>query len=213
MSIIPGILPRRYHARLDLVHDRLKTFPSDIGDFYSASVDPLNLLFPHTVWFLVLAELLKGNIWSRVARRGAWAYYLADSKGQMVCVQLQITRGKKESISLSKGPLVDSAVRLVRRASVDKRCSGLNLEYRLLIAPVLQLAFVWLRGQEGFEVFIPATRGKGPLQYGKWFSRKEVRQGMLDSAERHLAAQRRMKELLQARGDKDLVEVINDSPG
>ena len=211
MSIVPSPLPRRYHARLDLAHDRLKTFQSYIGELHSASLDPRDVLFPHTVWFLVLSELLEGSVWARVARRGAWAYYLPGLKRQMIGVQLQIAPGKKESLSLSKGPLVDSVVRLVRRASVDKRCQGLNLEYRLLIAPALQLACVWLRGQEGFEVFIPATHGKGSLQYGKWFSRKEVRQGMLDRAERHLAAQKRAKELLRARGGQDRVEVTRGS--
>jgi hypothetical protein len=213
MGISTGTLPRRYYARLDAAHDRLRLFAANPESISPARVDPLKVVMPHTVWFLHLGHFLARQPWNRAVRRGAWAYYFPLGNGRMACAHLQISPGKPESISFTEGPLVDKLLRLVQRAEKDNRSRRAGLEFRVLIAPAVHFVCVWLKGTRGAEFFIPATPGKGPLGEGKWLTRVELRQGLLARAERHLAAQARRDQLLRERGEKLPMSPAGGPPG
>jgi hypothetical protein len=134
MAIVTGTLPQRYHARLDAAHDRLRLFAANPEKIPPAHMDPMKVVLPHTVWFLHLGRFQANQPWKSAVRRAAWAYYFSVGRGKMACAQLQIVRGRPESISFSEGTLVDKMVHLVRRAKEDNRAQRANLEFRVLMA-------------------------------------------------------------------------------
>lgn len=195
MPIMPKHIPRRYHARLGPAQERLKLFDPAAARLDFSAANPERLLYPHTIWMLHAGKLMQGQTWKQSVRRSAWGYYFPGRRRHMVWAQLQIVARGSESISLSQGSMVDKTVRLLERAKADPRTRRVSFELRLLIAPALHIACVWLRGANRTEFFLPVTPGGGSLGYGKWLTRAELRQGLEIAGERHAAAEKRRKEL------------------
>jgi hypothetical protein len=195
MPIAQKHIPRRYHARLEPAQERLKLFDPAAARLDLSAANPNQLVYPHTIWMLHAGKLMQGQTWTQSVRRSAWGYYLPGRRRHMVWVQLQIAARGSESISLSEGPMVDKAVRLVERAKADRRTRGVSFELRLLMAPALHVACVWLRGADRKEFFLPVTLEGGSLGDGEWLTRAELRQGLEVAGERHVAAERRREEL------------------
>ena len=198
MAMVASKLPQRYQGRLDAAHARLDLFAERATGNGEAHQRPDELLYPHAVWFLHAGKLLEGATLAQSSRRGAWAYYFRDGR-RMTCALLQIAPGRQESISFSEGPFVRKIVGLIEKAERDPRLKGKKLELRVLMAPALHFACLWLRGAKGVEHFVVATPGRERLKFGRWLSRAELHELLLAQTERVRAAQRRRDELLAQR--------------